>query len=295
MAISSRTVGIALSAAASLMSPAVAQDARPDRIKIEYVAPANPAHQPIYDLLKQHTILERAQTIFSPFKFPVDVTIRTVGCNGVINAWYQRPTVTICYEYLADIRNHMPSGTTLSGATPQDGVIGQFFYVLAHEMGHAVFDLLNVPLFGRPEDAADQFAAYMMLQVGRDQARRLIVGAAYAYQRYLRNPKVVVPKTAFSSVHGAPLQRFYNLLCIAFGADRKTFADLVDIGYLPKTRARGCRVEFGELNFAFQNLVVPKLDRERAKAVLDTNWVDLLDQAASDVSPASRRRDDQTN
>jgi hypothetical protein len=29
-------------------------------------------------------------------------------------------------------------------------MLGQFSYVVAHEMGHAMFDALNVPLFGRP-------------------------------------------------------------------------------------------------------------------------------------------------
>ena len=44
-------------------------------------------------------------------------------------------------------------------------------------MGHAVFDTLNVPLFGQPEDAADEFSTYMMLSFGKQDARRLIHGA----------------------------------------------------------------------------------------------------------------------
>ena len=42
-----------------------------------------------------------------------------------------------------------------------------------------MFDALNIPLFGRPEDAADGFAAYLMLHLGtKEDARRLIEGAA---------------------------------------------------------------------------------------------------------------------
>jgi hypothetical protein len=36
------------------------------------------------------------------------------------------------------------------------------------------------------------------------------------------------------------MQRLYDLLCIAYGADRDMFADVVENGYLPKDRARGC-------------------------------------------------------
>ena len=62
-------------------------------------------------------------------------------------------------------------------------------------------------------------------------------GAAYGYKADVRNPKVTVPLHAFSDAHGAPMQRFYNLLCIAYGADQETFGDPVDHRHLSETRA----------------------------------------------------------
>ncbi len=41
---------------------AAAPKAKPNRIKIEYVAPKNPAHQPIYDRLKQAASSKRRRT-----------------------------------------------------------------------------------------------------------------------------------------------------------------------------------------------------------------------------------------
>ena len=256
-----------------LAAPAAADAPRPNRILIEYVPPKNPDHQKLYETLKQRQVLEKLQEIFSPFKLPIDVTLKTVGCDGVDNAWYQRPTMTICYEYLDNIEKTAPKETTPAGITPQDAVIGQLFYVVGHEMGHAMFDLLNVPLFGKPEDAADQFAAFLMLKLGKDQARRVIGGAAYTYKDYVEIKKVAVPQTAFADVHGAPMQRLYNMLCMAYGADPKDFGDLVDKGYLPAQRAKSCHNEFGEVNFAFQQLIVPYLDKDLTKKVLDQEWL----------------------
>jgi len=181
------------------------------RLRMEYVPPTNPAHQALYETLTERRALEKLREIFSPFRLPIDLTIKTVGCDGVANAYYQRPEVRICYEYLDEIRQSIPKETTEAGIAPADAILGQCFYVVAHEMGHAVFDLYDVPLFGRPEDAADQFAAYMMLQFGKAEARRLIGGAAYSYKNFVQDPKFVVPLQAFSSAHGAPPQRFYNL------------------------------------------------------------------------------------
>src|SRR6476659_1383733 len=95
-------------------------DTQSKRIGIEYELPKNPAHRPLYEMLKEHRVLERLQEIFSPFQLPIELTFKTVGCDGVSNAWYSRPTVTICYEYLAEIQRDMPKETTPAGVTPAD-------------------------------------------------------------------------------------------------------------------------------------------------------------------------------
>src|SRR5262249_28741454 len=149
--------------------------------------------------------------------------------------------VSVCYEYLNEIFQSLPKEPTADGVTPADAVIGEVFYVFAHEMGHAAFDLFAVPMFGDAETAADHFAGYLMLQFGRDQARGLITGAAYSYNKYVQIPEVMAPLHAFSDIHGAPARRFYNLLCLAYGADPALFVDLVANGYLPQDRAMNCK------------------------------------------------------
>jgi hypothetical protein len=260
-------------------------DAQSKRIAIEYEPPKNPAHQPLYEMLKERRVLEKLQEIFSPFQLPIELTFKTVGCDGLSNAWYSRPTVTICYEYLAEIQRDMPKETTPVGVTPADAVLGQFFYAVAHETGHAVFDLLNVPVFGHQEDAADQFAGYIILQFGKADARRLILGAAHSYKKYVQNPTVTAPLTAFSDEHGPPAQRFYNLLCLAYGADRVLFADVVEKEYLPKERARLCRRQYGELTYAFHQLIAPHLDKQLAKQVMDKSWLPADDMPSGVKKP----------
>ena len=151
----------------------------------------------------------------------------------------------------------MPKETTPGGITPRDAVLGQTFYVFGHEMGHAMFDVLRVLIFGDAENAADHFSAYMMLQFGNDQAKGLITGAAYCYRKYVQNSSVYAALVAFSDVHAAPAQRFYNMLCLAYGADPVLFAEFVEkdsIEYLPNGRARNCKREYEQVTFAFNDL-----------------------------------------
>ena len=262
----------------TLEKPAMAEEEQPNRIRIEYGNPKTPEHAALQALMKEHRALEKFQEIFSPFRLPIELTLRLEDCNGVSNAWYARPTVSVCYEYIDDIRKNAPTETApansvFTGITPADAIFGQVFYVVAHEMGHAMFDLLDVPIFGRAEDAADGFAVHMMLELGKSEAQRLILGAAYSYKDYVRNPNVYVPLIAFADAHGAPMQRFYNLLCIGYGADPHLFGGLVAKGYLPNSRADSCRSEFNELIYAFQHVIGPHLDPQLAKEVLNKNWL----------------------
>jgi hypothetical protein len=268
------SIGAAISMLAQTST--MAAEAQPNRIRIEYVPPTNPEHQPLYELLKQHRTLEKLQEVFSPFRLPIDLTLRTVGCNGVSNAWYHRPEVSVCYEYLNEIYQAMPKEATPGGITPHDAVLGQTFYVFGHEMGHAIFDVLKVPIIGDAENGADHFSAYMMLQFGKARAKDLITGAAYTYKKYLRNPYVSAPLAAFSDIHDAPAQRFYNMLCLAYGADPVLFAEFVEkdtVEYLPKGRARNCKREYEQVTFAFNKSMRPHLDELLETQVLDRTWL----------------------
>jgi Putative metallopeptidase len=128
-------------------------------------------------------------------------------------------------------------------------------------------------LFGREEDAADQVSAYIMLLFGKAEARRLILGTAYAYKLEAEDPTAKVTMTTFADEHGTPAQRFYNLLCIAYGADAELFADLVKKGYLPKKRAEGCEDEYAQVQKAFQRLITPHVDLALARELMDRSWL----------------------
>jgi Putative metallopeptidase len=275
-------------AAAGVDVYVTADDDPPGPIRIEYVPPKNPEHQKIYDMVKERRVLETVQKIFSPFRLPVDLIIKTVGCDGVSNAWYQRegkqPTVSVCYEYLQEIWKSMPTEMSEGGMTPPDAICGQLFFAIAHELGHAMFDIFDVPVFGRQEDAADQFATFIMLQFGGERARRLIKGAAYGYHEYIKNykdnPKVTLPLAAFSSDHATPEERFYNLLCTAYGYDDKLFSPVVQEDHLPQSRAKKCKFEYDDLKFAFRQVFGPHLDYGMVRKVLATDWFTGPSQAA---------------
>ena len=126
-----------------------------------------------------------------------------------------------------------------------------------------MFDLLKIPIFGREEDAADQFSAYVMLMAGKDEVRRLISGAAYQFKSGVQSESQNIATKRFADVHGTFAQRFYNILCLAYGADEELFKDMAN-AYLPKDRAEGCSDEYANVAYAFKTLIGPYIDRKLA-------------------------------
>src|SRR6516165_2457075 len=165
------------------------------RVHIEYEEPKNPAHQELYQMLKDRQVLETMQHMLAPFRFPVELTLKTMGCDGEANARFNFddpdesvPTVHMCYELLKEVVDAQPQSTPPELAiTPDDAVVGQFLFWTMHEVGHAVINMFKIPLLGREENAADHFSMYLMLQFSKDQARRWVEGTAYTAGDVLKN------------------------------------------------------------------------------------------------------------
>jgi hypothetical protein len=251
------------------------------QVFIAYETPKNPEHQKVYERIKEFRALEMLKQLLGPFRLPVDLEISTAGCDGAANAFFDRKgkrrTIRMCYEFLQNIMQEVPSETTAEGITPQEALVGPLFLVLLHETGHAMFDIFQVPVLGSQEDAADQFATYVLLQFGGQRAQRLLRGAAYSFKRIVADikdkPNVTLPLEAFSSDHSRPEQRFFNMACVAYGYDDKLFAGAVDKEYLPEKRAKKCKAEYDDLAFALQRLVGPHIDTAAARELLDRRWL----------------------
>lgn len=257
-----------------------AAEGRTNNISIAYLAPKSQPLTELYRTLQKREVLERTQAILSAFRLPEPLVVRTMEC-GMMNAWYAEEdgakTVTLCYELLQHIVQTLPQQTGPGGVTATDAAAGQFFWLVLHEVGHGVFDMFSIPIWGREEDAADNFAAYIMLAFGKERARRLVGGAAWAWKGFIdrarQDSKIEIPLEAFASNHGQPQERFYNLACIAFGADPEMFSDLVQTGYLPSRRAPNCGYEYKTLATAFQRQIRPHVDAKLAAQIMDTTWL----------------------
>ena len=240
------------------------------RVIIDYIDPRLPRSQVTLDRLRKREVLEELSMFLSPLRLPRLLRVRTKSC-GQVNAFYVPAewAINLCYEYYENLEAIAPQETSPQGYTRDEVIVGGFIDAIFHELGHALFDMLNIPVFGREEDAADQLSAFLMLQFGKDVARVTIKGAAFTYLTS-KNPRT---RTEFADEHGAPAQRFFNYMCLAYGGEPAAFQDYVDRGVLPKARADQCPREYLLVRRAFAKSLLPHIDVELMKKVQSIQWL----------------------
>ncbi len=269
-------VALALAAGRLAASPAAAADQGWEslpvnpRVSIEYAAPRAERLKVIYQYVQKRRVLEELQHFFAPLHLPHRLLLQFLQCDQV-NAFYSpaKRSLLICYEMIESDLKSAPATVTPDGfITRQGAVIGDLVATALHETGHMLFDMLDVPVFGREEDAADEMAHFIALQFNKDVARLIVKGDIY----YWANRKDPQSMASYSDVHGTASQRMYNGLCLDYGADPETFKEYVDKGYLPKKRAEHCAAEYALVTDAFIETVMPFLDQEILKRVQEARW-----------------------
>jgi hypothetical protein len=216
-------------------------------------------------------------------KLPRRIEIRVDQCGQPNHLYQPGGPVVICYEYVDQLQKLAAAipigGATPSGVTHDDAVVGAFIQAALQQTSSAVFDVLNTPIWGREQDAADKLAAFLMLQFGPESARKLMNGATYFFEASDRTWTGV----DFSDERGSPAQRYYNYLCIAYGFDPALFSNFYkgsanananDAGdVLPPSRVSWCPKEYADTKWAFQTLILPYVDQDLARQVLARDWL----------------------
>jgi hypothetical protein len=243
-------------------------------ILISYEEPPDAKLRPYYNELKRRHVLERLWGFMSPLRLPKPLSMRTAQCGTETMPYKSGGPVTICYEMVQHI-------AAISAKSTKDPIeraqilYGTFVEAALHQLAYAVFDELQVPIWGRADDAADHLAALMMTAFGDKVALTTIIGTAKFFEYSGRT----WTGADFANTESPEAQRFYNYLCIAYGSDPITFSFLEPrpgpsaLPKLSEYRARWCEREYLQVRHAFNLRIMPYVDPDRLVNVRASEWL----------------------
>lgn len=192
------------------------------------------------------------QDLNNALSLPEDVQVEFLQC-GDENAYYDPniKTITLCYELVQRYTEALGS----NDGSMETAALHAGLFTLFHELGHALIDVLELPITGREEDAADEFAAIMLLW--SDQEEAALSGA----QQFSVDAEEW-EAAPYWDEHGTDMQRYYNIACYVYGSDSDRWADLVTHETLPQERADLCEEDYWRKSNSWNKLLNPYLKQQ---------------------------------
>lgn len=137
-----------------------------------------------------------------------------------------------------------------------DANIRTIFY---HELGHAVIDIMGVPIFGQEEDAADVMAVLLVDWLyDEDAAQAIAYDSAFGF---ISDP-AGKNEIAYWDLHGPDEQRYYNHVCLFYGANPEERDDLATELGLPEERAEFCPDEYDQAAHSW-GMIFDEIDEQK--------------------------------
>lgn len=207
--------------------------------------------------LKHARVLEWLEDAVNQiYRLNLNLLIETREC-GFVNALYdaKKRTLTICYElvndFAEDVQRLEENGSTQEAL--DDYLYANFWFVMFHELGHAFVHNLKLPITGKEEDFADQFAVHMMIDAGMTEK---LPHVALRFITKHENGD----QTPYWDTHSVDEQRYFNVLCWMYGYNKEKFKYLVTDNNLPEERAKSCALEYRRMNNSILVLTAKHVD-----------------------------------
>lgn len=224
-----------------------------------YGEPRDDKQRQILEAVKKSRLAERmAQLVNGVVRLRTNLGVGFASC-GAPNAFYdpQRGAVVVCSEMVelmvnlarADTDGLMKADRREFSQTIDGALWGIFF----HELGHAIIGVNRVPITGREEDVADQFALYFASNFIEPRGAPVVQPTIWLFTQMAKGRDVAsvdqdTLKRLMSNEHSLDQQRIFNLACWALGANSsRGYVSAQYVG-LPQERANRCSGEFATLD-----------------------------------------------
>ncbi|MFB2532222.1 DUF4344 domain-containing metallopeptidase [Paracoccus sp. p4-l81] len=136
-----------------------------------------------------------------------------------------------------------PVPVALDASTRQDFIEANVLAIFYHELGHALIHVEDLPVLGREEEAVDGLSAIMIDALWEAESAENMLRLNGAAWIALANEAMDDPP-AYWDVHALDRQRYYNQLCLIYGADPDRREGVAKEMGLPEERAEGCPDEY---------------------------------------------------
>jgi hypothetical protein len=258
----------ALSAGAQAQLPIAAAPSAPEagngRFLAEYGPVTNEDYLRYEEVLRADRVLENVTaSLTRSLRLPQDITVRVEECGESDAGWDPATRhVRVCYELLqAVLELSVAAAGEDDDARAERWFSGMTTFIVFHQLGHALVDVLPLHTSLAPEVAADQFALVSLgSAVGQPQE---VLGALEFLRHTVGND--AAEGLGFLENHGYDRVRVDRLACGFAGALPAAMPWLEELRLLPAMGAARCGEEYAALDHQWDQWLAPWLRASAAR------------------------------
>ena len=216
---------------------------------------ASAGQQQLLDAVKRSNLAERMASMTNlNMRLKHNIGVGFESC-GSINAFFspQRRAVVICTEFVEMVVKLATNDKEVMGKMSRESFVkaidGLIWGIYFHELAHALITTNGIPITGREEDVADQFAVWFSLNF-MDLSRTPILMPTIWFWRELGKGRNIPAMNQdelrhfMSDEHSLNEQRVYNMACWAYGTNSALGNAAAKYAGLPEQRAQRCASEY---------------------------------------------------
>jgi hypothetical protein len=202
----------------------------------------------------EHAIGRIVEELNNQFSLPYDIDICFKDCRAP-DAYYDDETceVVLCYQ-LVDDYHDLFSRKVRNKSKLNEAVKGTMAATCLHELGHALVDVLHLPITGKEEDAVDQLSTLILIN-NIENGEEMALDAARSFKLYADKEKG--EEKPYWDEHSLDEQRFYDIVCMVYGYNPEKYEYLVEDGTLPRVRADMCPEYYDKIRSSWRKLLGP--------------------------------------
>lgn len=224
------------------------------KFRVTYERSNDKTYQALQDALREVGLFEAIASDLNNMglMLPENIDIVLGDCQEA-NAYYDPTTrsIKICHELIVSTAQDFYTKLNMSEEEALENSLLSSIFVLYHELGHALIDVLELPATGREEDAVDEFATILLVNTNSPEAAKIVLSAALWFGIPTESQ---VPAW---DEHALNEQRVYSIVCLVYGSNPEQYKFLLEETGMPERRGNGCIGDYEKKVASWKKLLLP--------------------------------------
>ncbi len=236
---------------------------KPNAFIIKYDTPKKEVYRDIQIIFKSSGVFENiARGMNEEFVFPKSTIVRFTQGDGPLYI-PEDNTIKMSYEFVFYLSTlYLKRYPKATDDDMMDFSLRSTTFLFYHEMAHALIDMYQIPMVSNEETAADNLAVILALEVSSD-GFKIVMDSAELFDLLDSDSAIKYDESDYWDEHALDAQRFYNILCMAYGKSPKKVmqrlkvVDNKKLFMFIKERGEYCKYQYDQQLTTWAKLLAP--------------------------------------